>query len=91
MRWVPLVFIFHRSMVRCQAELANENLLLGQQLAILKEKTKRPRLRPRRPGTRSSRAQRRGVLSGLRAQVLDSRGPNRCVQLRPGRSTAAPT
>ena len=74
MRWVPLVFIFHRSMVRCQAELAAENLLLRQQRAILKEKTKRPRLRPRRPGTRSSRAQRRGVLSGLRAQGLIPEG-----------------
>ena len=47
MGWVQLVFIFLRSIVRCRTELAAENLALRQQLAILKEKTKRPRLRPR--------------------------------------------
>ena len=47
MGWVQFVFIFLRSLVRCQAELAAENLALRQQLAILKEKTKRPTLRPR--------------------------------------------
>ena len=38
MGWVQLVFIFLRSLVRCRAELAAENLALRQQLAILKEK-----------------------------------------------------
>ena len=47
MGWVQLVFIFLRSLVRCRAELAAENLALRQQLAILKEKIKLPRLRPR--------------------------------------------
>ena len=47
MGWVQLVFIFLGSLVRCQAELSVENLALRQQFAILKEKTKRPSLRPR--------------------------------------------
>jgi len=47
MGWVQLFFIFLRSFFRCQTELAVENLVLRQQLAILKEKTTRPRLRPR--------------------------------------------
>ena len=47
MGWVQLVFIFLRSLARCQAELAAENLALSQQLAVLQEKIKRPRLRPR--------------------------------------------
>ena len=46
MGWVQLVFIFLSSLVRGQAELAAENLALRQQLAIPKERTKRPRLRP---------------------------------------------
>ncbi len=36
-----------RALFRNQAELAVENLALRQQLAILKEKAKRPKLRPR--------------------------------------------
>ena len=36
-----------RALFRNRAELAVENLALRQQLAILKEKTKRPKLRPR--------------------------------------------
>ena len=44
---VQLICIFLRSVLRSQTELAAENLALRQQLAILKEKTKLPRLRPR--------------------------------------------
>jgi len=44
---VQLFFVFLRSILRSQAELAAENLALRQQLAILKQKTKLPRLRPR--------------------------------------------
>ena len=47
MGWVQLFFIFLRSLLRCQTELAAENLALRQQLAILKERSKRPKLRPR--------------------------------------------
>ncbi len=36
-----------RALFRDRAELAVENLALRQQLAILKDKTKRPKLRPR--------------------------------------------
>ncbi len=36
-----------RAFFRDRAELAVENLALRQQLAILNEKTKRPKLRPR--------------------------------------------
>ena len=36
-----------RALLRDRAELAVENLALRQQLAVLKEKTKRPKLRPR--------------------------------------------
>ena len=44
---IQLIFIFLRSVLRNQAELAAENLALRQQLAILKQKTKLPRLHPR--------------------------------------------
>ena len=44
---VQLFFVFLRSILRSQTELAAENLALRQQLAIPKEKAKRPRLRPR--------------------------------------------
>lgn len=44
---VQLFFVFLRSILRNQAELAAENLALRQQLAILKQKTELPRLRPR--------------------------------------------
>ena len=47
MAWGPLVLIFLILLVRRQAELAAEILVLRQQLAILKEKVKLPRLRPR--------------------------------------------
>ena len=47
MGFVQLVVVFLRSVLRNQAELAAENLALRQQLAILKQKTKLPRLRPR--------------------------------------------
>jgi len=44
---IQLVFIFIRSLIRSQTELAAENLALRQQLAILEHKSKRPRLRKR--------------------------------------------
>ncbi len=44
---IQLIFIFVRSFVRSQAELAAENLALRKQLAILEHKSKRPRLRKR--------------------------------------------
>ena len=44
---IQLIFVFLRSILRSQASLAAENLALRQQLAILKHKTKLPRLRPR--------------------------------------------
>lgn len=47
MGWVKLAFSFLRSLVRCQIELAAENLALRQQLAILRETVKPPRLRAR--------------------------------------------
>jgi len=43
MGFVQLIFLFLRSVLRSQTELAAENLALRQQLAILKEKTKLPR------------------------------------------------
>ncbi len=42
-----MVAVFLRSLLRTQMELAAENLALRQQLAILKLKSKRPRLRKR--------------------------------------------
>ena len=47
MGFVELIFVFLRSGIRGQAKLAAENLALRQQLAIMKQKTKLPRLRPR--------------------------------------------
>ncbi len=47
MGWVQVIFIFLRAAVRSQAELAAENLALRQQLAVLHNKSKRPRLRKR--------------------------------------------
>ena len=44
---IQLIFVFVRALLRSQGELAAENLALRQQLAILKDGTKRPRLRPR--------------------------------------------
>ena len=44
---VKLIFVFLRSLLRNQADLATENLALRQQLAILKQKAILPRLRPR--------------------------------------------
>lgn len=44
---VHLIFVFLRSLLCSQTELAAENLALRQQLAILKQKTKLTRLRPR--------------------------------------------
>ncbi len=42
-----VVLLFIRGVFLDRAELAVENLALRQQLAILTEKTKRPKLRPR--------------------------------------------
>jgi len=47
MGWIQLIFIFLRAAVRSQAELAAENLVLRQQLAVLEQGSKRPRLRNR--------------------------------------------
>jgi len=47
MGWVKVIFIFLRAAVRSQAELAAENLALRQQLAVLEQGSKRPRLRKR--------------------------------------------
>jgi len=47
MGWARLIFTFVRSLVRSQTELAAENLALRQQLAILTDTAKRPRLRKR--------------------------------------------
>ncbi len=44
---IQMIFVFLRALFRSQAELAVENLALRQQLAILSEKKKRPRLRTR--------------------------------------------
>ena len=41
------VWLLIRALFRDRAALAVENLALRQQLAILREKTKRPKLRPR--------------------------------------------
>lgn len=42
---IQLVLAFVRSLVRDRADLAAETLVLGQQLAALREKAKRPNLR----------------------------------------------
>ena len=44
---IQMVFALVRSLVRDRAQLAAENLALRQQLAVLREKTKRPSLRQR--------------------------------------------
>ncbi len=44
---VQMIFVFLRTRFRGQAELAAENLALRQQLVILGERKKRPRLRTR--------------------------------------------
>ncbi len=47
MGWVQVIFIFLRAAVRSRAELAAENLVLRQQLSVLEQDSKRPRLRNR--------------------------------------------
>jgi transposase InsO family protein len=47
MGWAQLVFILFWAAIRSQAELAAENLVLRQQLAVLEQASKRPRLRNR--------------------------------------------
>ncbi|MCH8244260.1 MAG: transposase [Planctomycetes bacterium] len=47
MGWIQMIFIFLGSLLRSQAELAAENLVLRQQLAVLEQRSKRPRLRNR--------------------------------------------
>ena len=44
---IHIIFALLRALFRRQAELAAENLVLRQQLAILEHKSKRPRLRRR--------------------------------------------
>ena len=47
MGWIQVVFVLLQSLLRSQAELAAENLVLRQQLAVLEQCSKRPRLRNR--------------------------------------------
>ena len=47
MGWVQVIFVLLRAVLRSQAALAAENLALRQQLAILEQRSKRPRLRKR--------------------------------------------
>ncbi len=47
MGWIQMIFVFLRSLLRSQSELAAENLVLRQQLAVLEQRSKRPRLRNR--------------------------------------------
>ncbi len=47
MGWNKMIFVFLQSLLRSQAELAAENLVLRQQLAIREQRSKRPRLRNR--------------------------------------------
>ncbi len=45
MRWFRLVFVLLHNLFRDRGELAIENLALRQQLAVLEDKKKRPRIR----------------------------------------------
>ena len=47
MGWAKTIVVFLRALLRDRAELAGENLALRQQLAVLQQKSKRPRLRNR--------------------------------------------
>ena len=47
MGWLQMVCVLLRSLLRNQAELAAENLVLRQQFAVLVQRSKRPRLRNR--------------------------------------------
>ena len=47
MGWVETIVVFLRALLRDHAALAAENLALRQQLAILEQRLKRPRLRKR--------------------------------------------
>ncbi len=47
MGWIQIIVVFLRSLLRDRGELAAENLALRQQLAILEQRSKRPRLRRR--------------------------------------------
>jgi len=47
MGWVEMIVVFLRALLRDRAELAAENLALRQQLAVLEQGSKRPRLRTR--------------------------------------------
>lgn len=47
MGWTQMIFVFLRSLLGSQAELAAENLALRQQLATLEHKSKRPLLKNR--------------------------------------------
>ena len=47
MAWTQMIFVFLRSLLRSQAELAAENLVLPQQLAAPEQRSKQPRLRNR--------------------------------------------
>ena len=45
MGWIRILSLFIRGILRDRTELAAENLALRQQLVILQQKPKRPRLR----------------------------------------------
>ncbi len=47
MGWVGMIVVFIRAILRDRAELVAENLALRQQLAVLSEQKRRPRLRKR--------------------------------------------
>ena len=47
MGWIQMIFVFLRSLLRSQVQLAVENLALRQQLSVVSQKAERPRLRNR--------------------------------------------
>ncbi len=47
MGWMQMIGVLFRSLLRCQVELAAENLALRQQLSILEQRLTRPHLRNR--------------------------------------------
>ncbi len=49
MGWLQALYLFVRAVVISHAALAAENLGLRQQLRVLEQSVKRPKLRPREP------------------------------------------
>ena len=64
MGMLKAVLVFLRAPLIPKAHLAVENLALRQQLAVLKQPVKRPKLRP--PGNGGRRVQRRAEAGGGR-------------------------